>query len=103
MEKLEYEKWRQRYFNKELVDFNKYLDKEDIQILEKLGIEIENRMYTEYDFDMIEQNLLKYYKNIEKLQNNDQKCTKIIINEVTVEQYMNIVEKFSKISSDYKI
>ncbi len=103
MEKVEYENWRQKYFNKELVDFSKYLDKEDIQILEKLGIEIENRMYTEYDFDMIEQNLLKYYKNIEKLQNNDEKCTKILINEVTVEQYKNIVQKFSKISSDYKI
>lgn len=103
MKNLEYENWTAKYFNEKIVDFNKYLNKEDIQILEKLGIEIENRIYTEYEFDMIEQNLLKYYKNIEKLENTDDKYTKILINEVTIEQYNNILQKFSKISLQYKI
>ncbi len=103
MKNLEYENWTQKYFNEKIVDFSKYLNKEDMQILEKLGIEIENRIYTEYEFDMIEQNLLKYYKSIEKLQNNDTKCTKMLINEITIEQYNNILQKFSKISLEYKI
>ncbi len=103
MKKSEYDNWTQKYFNQEIVYFNKYLNKEDIQTLEKLGIEIENRIYTEYEYDIIEQKLLQYYRNTEKLQNSDDRYTKILIDEVTIDQYNDILQKFSKISLEYEI
>lgn len=92
MKSFEYEKWKEKYFKSKIINFYKHLNEEDIKILRKLEIVIENKIYTEYEFDIIEEKLITYYEKDNQL-----------INGVTRKQYNNILRKFDKISDIYKI
>ena len=46
---------------KEIINIREHLDSNDIEILNKLGINIEDRLYTCYEFDIIDGELIKYY------------------------------------------
>ena len=46
----EFKKWEYAYFNKPLIDLSKYLTANDEEVLKKLEIILEDKIYTEYDF-----------------------------------------------------
>lgn len=56
-----YEKWKEKYHNKRFIDFSKYITEKEKQTLKKLNIKIEDKIYTEYEFDRIELDLYSYY------------------------------------------
>lgn len=103
MGKFEYEKWKERYFNNKIIDIFRYLNEEDIEVLRRLKIIIEKKIYTEYEFDIIEQDLIAYYKDENEMTKEELGNVKPLINGVSKEQYNNILEKFDKISYIYKI
>lgn len=58
-----YEKWRYKYYNNKIVELKKYINKRDMEILKKLDILIEDKIYTLYEYDMIVYELLLYYED----------------------------------------
>ena len=58
---MDFDTWHERYKNKEIINIREHLDSNDIEILNKLGINIEDRLYTCYEFDIIDGELIKYY------------------------------------------
>lgn len=65
MYKFDYEEWNDKYHNKKIIKLINYLNDDEINILNKLGINIENREYTEYEFDILKQELNKYDNRFE--------------------------------------
>lgn len=53
MTQEEREKWREEYSTKRFIDLSKYITTKEEQTLEKLGIKIENKLCTEFEFDCI--------------------------------------------------
>ena len=72
-----------------------------IEILGKLEIFIENKLYTEREFEIINEKLLEYYSetNDKKIKQNH------LLKEanITKTEYKKILSIFSKIASDYDI
>ena len=56
-----FDEWHERYKTKEVIHIKSNLDSNDIEILRKLGIEIEDKTYTCYEFDVIDGELILYY------------------------------------------
>ena len=55
------EGWREMYMNKEIVDLKKYFTNEEFDLFRKLGIEIKDKIYTEYEIELINNSLYDYY------------------------------------------
>lgn len=90
--------WEKKYYTKKLVDFSKYLDEKDIEILKKFGCEIKQELYTEYEFDLLDEVIFLYYR--EPGEKNEMYNIEDI--GVSQEEYDRILNKFSQISKDYE-
>ncbi len=56
-----YDEWKEKYHNKRFIDFSKYITEKEKQTLKKLNIEIEDKIYTEYEFNRVELDLYSYH------------------------------------------
>ena len=54
------DKFRKKYYKTRKIDFKRYLNDKDFEILRKIGIELEDKLYTEYEFECITIELVKY-------------------------------------------
>ncbi len=61
MKNFYYNKWIESYYVDEFLDLNNFLDTKDIMIINKLGINIKNKLYTDYEFDVFYEGILEYY------------------------------------------
>ena len=57
----EYEKWSYKYYNIAIFEINKFLRWKDKNILRKLGIRLKNKKYTEFEYDILKQQIYEYY------------------------------------------
>ena len=73
MEKFNYDEWNERYHNKEIVDIKKYLNDEEIEIIHRLGIKTYDKIYTEYELEVLEMDLLAYYKDLDEELSEEEK------------------------------
>jgi hypothetical protein len=104
MNSFNYEEWSKKYHNEEFIDLMKSLNDNDIIILNKLGIEVKDKIYTNYEFDLIEGELLRYYRNEDEMDEEELKfCKSLEGTGVKREEYNNVLEKFNKISEEYNI
>jgi len=90
--------YKKRYLYEPRINIMKYLSKNLKECLDKLEIEIEDRLYTEYDYDLIDEKILDYYTDgtFEPIKSLDEKG-------VSKEEYNAILEAFSKIVQDYNL
>ena len=58
---IETGKWLEKYHNIPVVDVLNELTDQSIEIIKKLGIELKNKIYTEYEFDILEGEISDYY------------------------------------------
>lgn len=93
MNKDDYDVVRQNYINKKEIDIYNHFTKKQIEILSKLNIIIENKLYTIYDFDIKQSELLKYINSKQILTNTG----------ITDDEYNEIINIFYKISDEYKL
>lgn len=98
---MEFDKWYEKYSTKELVDLKKHLSKEDFNLLEKLKIKIKNKIYTEQEFEILDMELIAYYRNEEEMSKKELEESKILPENVTRESYNRLLEKMNKISEEY--
>lgn len=51
-----------RYYNEKIINIKNYLNRKNLQTLEKLGIKLENKFYTAYEYEIFSGEVSKYYK-----------------------------------------
>ena len=94
-------KWRHEYYNHANINLLKYFNEKELEVLKKLEIEIESKLYTEHEFEMINCNLLKYYEHSE---NGELLQSEILTKKnIDKKELENILNKFNKIAIKYKI
>ncbi len=95
---ITFQQWHYKYSNKKFINILKYLSNSDLIILQKFDILIENRLYTERDFDIYKIKLLSYF-------NEDPNKQIPILSELNVlkKDYEKILNIFNKISKIYDL
>ena len=81
------------YYTKKFINIHKYITDEYSEILTKLDITIEDRDYSNSEFDKINSKLIRMRKNTEFL--NSKNIDNI--------QYMKLLDLFDKIEADYDL
>lgn len=61
--------WKHKYYNVEKYDLNKIFSEEELNILKRLNIQILDKIYTEYEYDLLEMDVYAYYKDEEDEEN----------------------------------
>ena len=100
-EKFNYEKWYNEYCNKRFISLSEYFDENNLIILNKLGIILEEKIYTEREFELMDMSLYEYYEENE----NNEIIESDLLKEksVTKEEYKKVLDMFTKISRDYNL
>jgi len=95
MAEFNYDEWNERYHNKEIIDIKKHLNDEDIEILHRLGIKTYDKIYTEYELEVLEMDLLAYYEDLdEELSEEEKQYQKSLDGtNVTRERYNSLLKK----------
>lgn len=92
--------WHYNYCYKKIINIYKYFNIKELLLLQKIGINIENKLYSEREFDTFNELLYSYYQTTE---------SKIIkntfFNQLGISQniYIKFLNIFNKISNDYKL
>lgn len=98
----EYNNWDKKYHTLEYINLYSVFNEEEKAILSKLGIEIKNKKYTEYEFELI-QIELGYYIEIDE---KDQKIVETLKStrkslsdkDVSQEEFNKIIDKIDSLN-----
>ena len=96
------EGWRDMYMNKEIVDLKKYFTNEEFDLFRKLGIEIKDKIYTEYEIELINNSLYDYYYSEDMSEDEKNQVKSLEETGVTREQYNNLLNKIEQINEEYE-
>ncbi len=93
-----FKQWHYKYSNKKFIDILKYLSNADLIILQKFDILIENRLYTEREFEIYKIQLLSYFSEDSEKQIS-------ILNKFNVlkEDYDKLLNVFNTITKIYDL
>ena len=99
----QHQDWREKYYNLEIININEYLTQTDRQLLEKLGIKIKDKIYTEFECECLYMDFLKYYDDPENdLSEDERKYQKSLDGTgVTREEYNKVLKKIEKINNNF--
>lgn len=98
---MNFYEWQKKYHEKKIIKLIEEVTKKEIKTLQKLGIEIENKIYTEYEYEILKLELIKYYKNYD-MDKEELKKVKPLVNGVTRSKYNELLEKFYQIDKKYE-
>lgn len=85
--KKEIKFYSEQYCSKKIVNFSKYLNQTQIEILEKLKIFIEDRLYTEEEYQLMKREILAHS----------------FLNNISEKEKKEFLEIFSRIANDYNL
>ena len=96
----QYKDWDKKYHNLEIIDINKYLTLNDKKILERLGIKVKDKIYTEYEYECLRMDFLVYYDDPEDdLSEEELQYQKSLDGTgVTREEYNTVLKKLETIN-----
>lgn len=98
---FDYEKWSEKYHNEEIIDLKKHFTIEDFNLINKLGIKIKDKIYTEYEFEVLNMDLLAYYKD-DDMNEEELEMTKDLDGTgVSKEEYDKLLCKIEEINKLY--
>ena len=99
----QHQEWREKYYNLEIININEYLTQTDKQLLEKLGIKIQDKISTEFECECLYLDFLKYYDDPENdLSEDERKYQKSLDGTgVTREEYNKVLKKIEKINNNF--
>ena len=99
----QHQEWREKYYNLEIININKYLTQTDKKLLEKLGIKIKDKIYTEFECECLYMDFLKYYDDPENDLSEDERNYQKSLDGtgVTREEYNEVLKKIEKINNNF--
>lgn len=91
-------KWYKKYINYRFIDISKYLSLTDKKNLEKLDILIEERLYTEREFELFNIKLFRMYENSSQKQ-------QVVLKKynINITDFINLLNIFNIIEKDYDL
>lgn len=95
------ENWKYNYHNKKIIDIKKELRSEEIELLKKLNISLEDKIYTEYEYDCLKLDIAEYYKE-DDMDKEELEYVKPLKNGITRKDYNNLLKTFDKIEKKYE-
>lgn len=100
-----YQKWKEKYYNKKYIEIEKYLTEFDFDILTKLVIRAEKKIYTEHKFEVLNMNLLEYYDDPEEDLSEEEKQYQKSLEGTNVsrEDYNKVLDRINEINSIYNL
>lgn len=98
-----FEEWHERYCNFEFIDLNKYLTEKDKDILKKLNINLKEKLYTEQEFEVMDMDLISYYKDEDEMEEEELEEILPLPENVIWEDYKKLVDKFNQIGKEYNL
>lgn len=98
---IDYEKWQENYYNSRTIYIYDFFNKNDFKVLEKLNITVEDKKYTESEYDVIKFFLNLYYSK--KYDEEEEKAYMKSLSEkdVSQEDYNRLLEIFEKIDNQF--
>lgn len=98
---MNYEEWHKEYMEKKIVNLKNELNEKDIEILSKLDIEVQDKIYTQYDFEIFMINVGAYDRD-DTMSELDLEYTKDLNGTgVSRKEYKKIQGKVDKIYDKY--
>lgn len=82
-----------RYYNEKIINIKNYLNRENLQTLEKLGIKLENKFYTAYEYEIFSGEVSKYYKEDDYSEEDLEFVESLEGTGVRQKEYDNLMEK----------
>lgn len=99
---MNYEQWRDKYNNYRYIDIINFLSKKHIDTARKLGIEIEDKLYTQRELEVLHLELSAYYKD-EDITKEELELLKSLDGTGVTEQELNeLVNKIEEITKQYE-
>ncbi len=91
---MDIESWDYKYHNNPIIDIRKELTNNQLEIIKKLGIEVKDKIYTEYDYECLKLKLLEYMESEE-----DEEYPTKSLNSTNVrrEEFNNLIKRIGEI------
>lgn len=87
------DKFLKEYSTNEFLDIYKFFTGEQLEIIKRLGLDMEHKKYSVSDYDALRMEILKFYNEPKELEKTD----------VTKEECELVLNTFQKISDDYNL
>lgn len=100
MSNFNYTKWNYTYRNKEILDVKEYFTTEEFNIMEKLGIKVKNKIYTEYDIEILRMDFITYYSDDDMDEEELEMSKSLDGTGVSREEYNKLLEKINSMNMD---
>ena len=98
---MNYEEWHKEYMEKKIINLKNELNAKDIEILSKLDIEVQDKIYTQYDFEIFMINVGAYDRD-DTMSELDLEYTKDLNSTgVSRKEYKKIQDKVDRIYEKY--
>ena len=99
---MKFKEWQKNYHEKEIIKLKKELTNKEQEIIESLGIKLKNKIYTEYEYESLKINLIKYYKN-DDMDKEELDNVKPLVNGINRDEYNELLKKFDKLDKKYEV
>ncbi|WP_300924957.1 hypothetical protein [uncultured Clostridium sp.] len=96
MKKMDIENWDYKYHNNPMIDIRKELTDNQLEIIKKLGIEVKDKIYTEYDYECLKGALSEY------IQDDEEEYTPKSLDEKNVdkEEFEELIKRIDEIDEN---
>lgn len=101
MADFNYEEWNERYHNKKFIDLFMYFSQEQKELLKKFDITLEEKLYTEFEFDVIDEKLILFYKDEEEMDEEELKECEELPDGVDRAEFNELLAVMSKAREKY--
>lgn len=96
-----YDEWNEKYHNEKFIDLFKYFSPEQKELLKKFDITLEEKLYTEFEFDVIDEKLILFYKNEAEMDEEELKKCEELPEGVDRAQFDELLAVMSKVREKY--
>ena len=101
MASFNYEEWNEKYHNEKFIELFKYFSPEQKELLKKFDITLEEKLYTEFEFDVIDEKLILFYKNEEEMDEEQLKECEELPDGVARGEFDELLAVMSKVREEY--
>lgn len=101
MADFNYEEWNEKYHNKKFIDLFMYFSSEQKELLKKFDIILEEKLYTEFEFDVIDEKLILFYKDEEEIDEEELKECEKLPDGVDRAQFDELLAVMSRVREKY--
>ena len=81
------------YYDEKIINLKKYLNENDLQTLEKLGIKVEDKFYTACEYEIFSGEVSRYYKEDDYSEEDLEFVESLEGTGVSQEEYDDLMEK----------